>query len=243
MFDGIAYRKHDSVRQDMINVILTTGVSYKMFTFATTTQTRKHILGKHCFHSPPYLRKYFDMPTQSLVLITFNDQVDVRRKCSYFMRRHLTVRQLLSFNLAVNLDIEDHTELVIDTLEAYPNLKLIDTLLIHDSGIFCKVNVAKLIKLKVLVEGSSIILTNPYVNTIPLNVKVNIYKIRPSSHICELSRDDLEILISAIDGLHIRFVFPTHYTVAYHEILIRPGKYYIDLNCHDIVFRGAYNLV
>jgi len=35
MFDGVAYEKHDSARRNITNVILTNGVPYKMFTFAT----------------------------------------------------------------------------------------------------------------------------------------------------------------------------------------------------------------
>ena len=132
-------------------------------------------------------------------------------------------------------------------MEPYANLKIVDTLLIHDGGIFCKVNIAKLIKLKVtcVSSGNVVKMCNPYVNTIPLNnVKVNIYKVRPSFHICELSRRDFEIYSSDDDdGLCVRFVFPTHYTVACQEILIRPGKYYIDLTFPDVVFRGSYNLV
>ena len=50
MFDGVKYKRFDSIRQAMITSILTNGLAYKMFTFATTSHTGKQLLGNNCFH-------------------------------------------------------------------------------------------------------------------------------------------------------------------------------------------------
>lgn len=240
MFDGVNFKKHKTSRVNLIDVIRKNGFPYKLFTFTSPNQSQRNI--KYSYHSPPYLRKYFDMPTQSLILIRLNDQDAFRSKCKYCVKRRLAIRSLSSFSLSVILNIEDHTETVIDTLEPYSTLTTIDTLLIHDAGVVCKVDVNKLIKLKVVSCDNNIVsLSNQYINTIPNFITVKIYQ--KKTFVCKIPRKDVDISTSPTDGLNIRFEFPMCYTIAYHDIFITPGKYYIYVIYPSIVFRGSYNLV
>jgi hypothetical protein len=149
----------------------------------------------------------------------------------------------------VGLDIDDHTELIIDTLDPYENLKILETLDIYAENIVCKVNIKKLIKLKVNTLHSNttcdhtdiVTLSNPYVNTMPLNVNVTILKSNPTVHVCKIPKGNFEIYVVP-DGLYLRFEFPRYHKFGCYDILITPGKYFIELSFSDVVFRGSYVL-